>query len=67
MTLNNIKMVKDIYKINCKCGEFYIGSTNNLKQRTSSHRNNFHNNNKPHYYYKVYKHFNIKDALILEI
>jgi len=49
--------VKDIYKIMCKCGEFYIGSTRNLKGRSYSHKYNCFHPEVPHYQYRVYEHF----------
>jgi len=34
---------------------FYIGSTNNYKQRMDNHKSNCNNPNSPHHNYKIYK------------
>jgi len=46
----------DIYRITCKCGLNYIGSTNNFKQRMIDHKKNYYNENRDNYNNKVYKH-----------
>lgn len=42
------------YKLKCKCGQIYIGSTNNLKKRLKNHKFRYNKNNE--YTARLYKH-----------
>jgi len=45
-----------IYRITCKCGLIYIGSTKNYGKRMGSHKNRCYNKNQRIYNIKVYNH-----------
>lgn len=45
-----------IYRITCKCGMKYIGSTENIKSRIAQHKHKCYNNKNDRYHIKLYQH-----------